>query len=93
MRLRVRFVVIWGAPAPGGAAVTACTLAVLAIGSSRKPNFSACLACDPFPDRVNRCYLPLAVLGVAYVPPECLNVLYGCLESFRDGLPVLCATV
>ena len=45
--------------------MTACALAVLAMGSSRKPNFSACLAWDPFPDHVNRCYLPLAVLGAA----------------------------
>lgn len=77
MRFRVPFVVIWGAPAPGGAAVTACALAVLAIGSSRKPNFFACLA---FPDHVNRCYLPLAVLGTAMGPPMRLYLLYGCLD-------------
>ena len=65
MRLRVLSVVIWSAPAPGGAAVTACALAVLAMGSSRKPNFSACLTWDPFLDHVNRCYLPLAVFGAA----------------------------
>ena len=71
---------IWSAPAPGDVAVTACAPAVLAMGSSRKPNFPACLACNPFPDHVNRCYLPLAVLGAATGPPIRLYLLYGCLD-------------
>ena len=80
MRFRVLSVVIWSAPAPGDVAVTACAPAVLAMGSSRKPNFSACLAWDPLPDHVNRCYLPLAVLGTAMGPPICLYLLCGCLD-------------
>ena len=80
MRFRVLSVVIWSAPAPGGAAVTACVLAVLAIGSSRKPNFSACLAWNPFPDHVNRCYLPLAALGTAARPFICCICSLGCYK-------------